>query len=259
MDQSFWQEHGDEISAAITILVAFFVAFVVDRFVIGRGARVAERIGDGGVSRTAQTRLRLVRRLVFVGILVIGVAVALSQFDQIKRLATAILASSAVLGLVVGLAARQSLGNMVAGMVLAIAQPIRIGDRVTFEESTGRVSDITLTYTYIDPGDGRMVVVPNESMVSGTIFNHSTGDRAAPITVNCWVPPWADIDRAEEVLKQIGADTVSIAEWTPDGIRIEVKVAADRDRTRVGDEEAALRDRSQKALQSAGVLAEPAA
>jgi small-conductance mechanosensitive channel len=258
-ERTFWQDHGDEVSAAITIAITFLIAFLVDRLVIGRGVSAAERFGEGGVSRAAHTRLRVVRRLVFVTILVIGIAVALSQFDQIKRLATAILASSAVLGLVVGLAARQSLGNMVAGITLAVSQPIRIGDRVTFEETTGRVADITLVYTYIDPGDGRLVVVPNESMVSGTVFNHSTGDRAAPITVNAWVPPDADLGRAEQALKGAGADTVTAVEWTTDGIRLEVKVAADRDRTRVGDEEAALRGRAHQALQHAGVLAEPSA
>jgi small-conductance mechanosensitive channel len=254
-EQSFWSDHGDEISAAITILIAIVIAFLVDRLVIARGTRVAERMADGGVSRAAQTRLRLVRRLTFLLILLIGVALALSQFPQIKRLATGILASSAVLGLVVGFAARQSLGNMVAGVVLAISQPIRIGDRITFEEVTGRVDDITLTYTYIDPGDGRLIVIPNERMVTGVIENHSTGDRAAPVTVSAWVPTDTDVDRAEQVLRDVGADTVHIAEWTPEGLRLEVKVATEYDRTRVGDEEAALRDRAQEALQGAGLLA----
>ena len=257
-EQSFWSDHGDEVSAAITILVTIVIAFLVDRLVIARGTRVAVAMADGGVSRAAHTRLRLVRRLVFLLILLIGVALALSQFPQIKRLATGILASSAVLGLVVGFAARQSLGNMVAGVVLAISQPIRIGDRISFEDVTGRVDDITLTYTYIDPGDGRLVVIPNESMVSGTVANHSTGDRAAPVTVSAWVPPDTDLDRAEQVLKGVGADTVHIAEWTPEGLRLEVKVATERDRTRVGDEEAALRDRAQEALQGAGLLAREA-
>ena len=257
-DQSFWHEHGDEISAAITIAIAFVIAFLVDRLVIARGTRVAVAMADGGVSRAATTRLRLVRRLVFVLILLIGVALALSQFPQIKRLATGILASSAVLGLVIGFAARQSLGNMVAGVVLAISQPIRIGDRVTFEDATGRVDDISLTYTYIDPGDGRLVVVPNESIVSGTIENHSTGDRSAPIVVSAWVEPTTDLSRAETTLKQAGADSVKLAEWTPDGLRLEVKVGTDRDRTRVGDEETALRERVQRALHDAGLLAREA-
>lgn len=251
---SFWHDHGDEISAAITLIVTFVVAFLVDRLVIGRGVRAAER-SETGVSRAAHTRLRVVRRLVFVSILVIGIALALSQFAQIKRLATGILASSAVLGLVVGLAARQTLGNMVAGVMLAVTQPIRIGDRITFEEVTGRVDDLTLSYTYIDPGDGDLVVIPNESIVSGTVYNHSTGDRGAPVTASAWVPPGTDVTRATEALKAgAGAGSVRVAEWTPDGIRLELRMSPDGERTRVGDEEAALRERAQRALQGAGLL-----
>ena len=256
-EQSFWQQHGDEISAAITLVVTVLVAFLVDRLVIARGTRVAARMRDSGVSRAAQTRLRVVRRLIFVAILVIGIALALSQFAQIKRLATGILASSAVLGLVIGLAARQTLGNMVAGVMLAVTQPIRIGDRVTFEEVTGRVDDLTLSYTYIDPGDGDLVVIPNESIVSGIVYNHSTGDRGAPITATAWLPPDADVDRAASVLKtSAGADLVRVAEWTPDGIRLEIRVTPEGDRTRAGDEEAVLRAQAQKALQGAGLLSE---
>ncbi|HET8592603.1 MAG TPA: mechanosensitive ion channel family protein [Solirubrobacterales bacterium] len=256
-ETSFWDDHGDEISAGITLLVTFLVAFLVDRLVIGRGVRAAER-SETGVSRTTQTRLRVVRRLVFVSILVIGTALALSQFAEIKRLATGILASSAVIGLVAGFAARQPLGNMAAGVMLAVTQPIRIGDRISFEDVTGRVDDLSLSYTYIDPGDGDLVVIPNERIVSGTVYNHSTGHRGAPIKASAWAPAGADIHRAVRVLKEeAGADAVRLAEWTPDGVRLEVLVTPEADRTRVGDEEAALRERAQRALQSAGLLGEP--
>ena len=151
MDESFWQQHGDLISALITMAVAIAIAFVVDRLVLARTGRVAGRVTDVRVSRAAQTRLRLVRRLVFVVILLIGAALALSNFDKIQRLATGILASSAVLGLVIGFAARQTIANMVAGILIAITQPIRIGDTVTIEGETGRVDDLTLSYTYSTP------------------------------------------------------------------------------------------------------------
>ena len=106
----------------------------------------------------------------------IGIAIALSQFDKLNKLATGILASSAVLGLVLGLAARQVLANPLAGILLAISQPIRIGDTVTIADETGRVDDLTLSYTFIDTGDGRLVIVPNEQVVTSVVVNRSTGD-----------------------------------------------------------------------------------
>jgi len=254
MDDSFWHNHGDLISALITMVVAIVVALVVDRFVIARAGHVAGRMTEVRVSRAAQTRLRLIRRLVFVVILLIGVALALSNFTKIQRLAAGILASSAVLGLVIGFAARQTIANMVAGILIAVTQPIRIGDTVTIEGETGRVDDLTLSYTYIDPGDGRLVVVPNEKVAGGVLFNHSTGDRTAPATVSVWVPPAVNLHEARTVLKPAGAAEVSIAEMTPEGIRLELKGARDRERTQVGDEESALRESAQRALREAGLL-----
>ena len=144
---SFWSENSNLISAVVTMAVAIAVAFAVDRLAIARAGHVAAKVGEGPLSRAAQTRLRLVRRLLFVTILVIGAALALSRFAQFERLATGILASSAVLGLVIGFAARQTLANLVAGILLAVTQPIRIGDTVTIGEDSGRVDDLTLSYT----------------------------------------------------------------------------------------------------------------
>jgi small-conductance mechanosensitive channel len=131
------------------------------------------------VSRSTRTRLRILRRLLFAAIIVVLAALALSQFTELKRLATGILASTAVIGLIVGFAAQHTIGNMVAGIQIAVSQPIRIGDRISFEETSGRVTDITLSYTYVDPGDGSAVVIPNQLLVEGVIHNLSTEDTQA--------------------------------------------------------------------------------
>jgi small conductance mechanosensitive channel len=131
------------------------------------------------VSRSTKTRLRLLRRLLFAVILVVLAMIALSQFTELKRLAGGILASTAVIGLIVGFAAQHTIGNLVAGVQIAVSQPFRIGDRITFEENEGRVTDITLSYTYIDPGDGSHFVIPNQLLVEGIVHNHSTEDTQA--------------------------------------------------------------------------------
>ncbi len=104
--------------------------------------------------------------------------IALGQFTDLERLATGVLASSAVIALIVGFAAQHTLGNMVAGVQIGVSQPFRIGDKVTFEETAGRVTDISLSYTYIDPGDGSSVVIPNQLLVDGIVHNHSTGETS---------------------------------------------------------------------------------
>jgi small-conductance mechanosensitive channel len=100
----------------------------------------------------------------------------LGQFTEFKRLATGVLASTAVLGLIVGFAAQHTIANMVAGIQIAVSQPIRIGDRIKFEDCEGRVTDITLSYTYLDPGDGSSIVIPNQLLTQGTVHNRSTAD-----------------------------------------------------------------------------------
>jgi small-conductance mechanosensitive channel len=131
------------------------------------------------VSRSTKTRLRVLRRLIVVVVLLVVAAIALSQFTDLRRLATGVLASTAVIGLIVGFAAQHTIANMVAGVQLAVTQPIKIGDRISFEEVSGRVTDLTLSYTYVDPGDGSAVVIPNQMLVDGIVHNHSTEDTQA--------------------------------------------------------------------------------
>jgi small-conductance mechanosensitive channel len=131
------------------------------------------------VSRSTRTRLRFLRRLVILIVFLVLVALALAQFTELKRLATGILASTAVLAAIVGFAAQHTIANMVAGVQIAISQPIRIGDRIAFEETSGRVTDITLSYTYVDPGDGTSVVIPNQLLVESVVHNLSTEDTQA--------------------------------------------------------------------------------
>ena len=255
MEEGFWDQ--DWVAAAITFGIALALAFVVDRFVIGRATRMAARVGDRravSVSRAAQTRLRLIRRLVFVIIILIGIFLALGEFTKLNRLATGLLASSAVIGIVLGLAARQILANPLAGILLSVSQPIRIGDLVTVADETGRVDDLTLSHTFIDTGDGRLVIVPNETVVTGVVVNRSTGDLTAPAMASVWVPPNADLERAREALAGLEPSQVEVAEMTPEGIRIEVRGPRRPGGTRAGGEEAALRERAQRALRRAGVL-----
>jgi small-conductance mechanosensitive channel len=251
---SFIETDSDLFGAVITVAVSIVIAYLVDRIVLARGGRLAGQVTDVGVSRAAATRLRVVRRLIFVTIVIVGIGLALSQFTKLERLATGLLASSAVLGIVLGLAARQVLANPLAGILLAVTQPIRIGDTITLEDVTGRVDDLTLSYTYIDTGDGRLMVVPNEKVVTNTVFNRSTGDQNAPVACSVWLPPGGDIEKARAALGPLEASEIETAEITPEGVRLVVHGPHGSARTSVSGEEAALRERAHQLLFSAGVL-----
>jgi small conductance mechanosensitive channel len=256
-DQSFWQAHGDEISAAITMIVAIGIAIAVDRLLIGRAMQGAMRISTEELSREARTRFRLIRRLLFLVIILIGVALALSQFTSIKRFATGVLASTAVLGIIIGFAGRQVIANLVSGVLIAITQPIRIGDLISIgDEVHGRVVDIALTYTRVDAGDGSLVVVPNEKVATDVVLNHSAGNAQAPVIVDVWLRPDADVDAAHSALEAGEVTSVQLVELTPEGARIRVKAAIDAGVDRQAHE-AELREKVQGALREAGLLRTP--
>jgi small-conductance mechanosensitive channel len=131
------------------------------------------------VSRSTRTRLTILRRLLLLAAFLVVAAIVLAQFTSLEKLAAGIFASTAVLGLIIGFAAQNTISNVIAGVLIAITQPIRIGDRISFEDREGRVTDITLSYTFIDPGDGSQVVVPNQLLVQGIVHNHSEADSKA--------------------------------------------------------------------------------
>ena len=222
MADSFVEEHAGELTAVATVVLALVVAQLVDRALLRRGRKLSEVVSGGTLSPVADTRLRLVRRLVFATIIVLGVALALAQFPSVKRVATGVLASSAVRGLVVGFAARQTLANGIAGILLAITQPIRVGDLVTFEDETGEVEDVRLTYTYIRCDDGRRVIVPNERLAQSPIENHTIVDPRVQVEVSVWLEPGADATRALELLSAEDGVEARVAEVDKEGIRLAV-------------------------------------
>jgi small-conductance mechanosensitive channel len=223
----FWTDHRDEITAAATVVFATALALAVDRALVRRGSKLAGLVRAGELSAVADTRLRLLRRLVFVGIIVIGVALALVQFAAVKRAAAGVLASSAVLGLIVGFAARQTLANLVAGILLAITQPIRIGDLVEFEGQTGVVEDVRLTYTYLRAEDNRRIIVPNERLASSTIENYTITDPRVEVEVLIGLPLEADPNRALEALSSLEDVGVEVSAVEKDGYQLLVRAHAE--------------------------------
>ena len=241
---SFWTDNRDWLLAIGTVLLALVLAQAVDR--------ALKRQVEDGLSAATGTRLRLVRRLVFATIIVLGIGLALAQFDGVRRVATGILASSAVLGLVVGFAARQTLANAIAGVLLAITQPIRLGDLVTFQEETGEVEDIRLTYTYLRLDDGRRFVIPNEQLAQSPLVNHTVVDPRVQVGVDVWLAPGADASRALELLGEEEDVEAAVAEVTAEGIRLRATTWAESPRER-GGVASRLRARSLHRLREDGL------
>jgi small-conductance mechanosensitive channel len=147
------------------------------------------------------TRYRVLRRTISVGIVVVGLFSALLVIPQVRAIAGGLLASSAVLGIIVGFASQRTLGNFVAGLLIAITQPVRLGDRVTYAGEQGVIEDIGLTYTFIRTSDDARLVVPNEKLASDTIRNSTIRSRKSFAEVTVQVPLSADLGAAVEGLQ----------------------------------------------------------
>jgi small-conductance mechanosensitive channel len=245
---------GPWVNAAASIVVALLVATAIDRVFRARAVRAAAV--RTGISRETSTRLRFVRRLIYAVILLIGVAVALSGFTGISHLAHSLLASGVIAAAVVGFAARQVLANFVAGIMLAVTQPVRVGDWVTIEGNYGEVEDVRLNFTVLKtPGDAR-IIVPNERL-AGDILRNDTlvADVSAP-DVSIWLAPQADVERALAVLAEETGKDATVAEVLPWGVRLAVGAdpVAPADR---GAREAELRRNCFVRLRAEGLLERP--
>jgi small conductance mechanosensitive channel len=251
--ESFTERYGNDITAVITLLVAFGLAVAVDRALRGRAARLATAVAGGELSPVASTRLRFLRRIAGAVIVLIGLALAIAQFTQLDRLASTVLASSAIAAAVIGFAARQVLANAIAGLVIAITQPVRIGDLVTFEDQTGTVEDISLTYTWLRMGSGARLIVPNERLAAGVLRNDSLGTATVALEVTVWIAPSADESKALEVLSAVeDAREARIADVTETGIAVLVAGPPVATADRLA-REAALRAAALRALREAGI------
>jgi small-conductance mechanosensitive channel len=252
-DQSFLDKYDNLFTAVGTLLAGALIVFFIDRFLVRRATKLASVVtGDKGLSRDAATRLRFARRAIEAVVVVIVVAIALSEFDSLDRVGHTLLASSAITAAVVGFAARQTLANAVAGILLAVAQPIRIGDLVTFEGETGTVEDVGLTYTWLRTGADARLLVPNERLAGGIIRNDSIRSPTVAIEVSVWTAPDADEARALEALRALEGVRARIAESTHEGLRILVMGAPAQPAERLA-READLRATALGALRTAGV------
>src|SRR5690348_14643225 len=129
--------HRLVVFGAVLLLTAL-LARLIDR-------RIARR----DLSSGAMTRYRVLRRSVTTAVLVVGILSALLVIPQVRAVAGGLLASSAVLGIIVGFASQRTLGNFVVGLLIAFTQPLRLGDSVTLEDNEGVVEEIGLIYTFV--------------------------------------------------------------------------------------------------------------
>src|SRR5881227_1992376 len=170
------------VVVGVVLFITIMVARLIDR-----------RIASRQLAPEAITRYRVARRSVTTAIVFVGLLSALLVIPQVRAVAGGLLASSAVLGIVVGFASQRTLGNFVAGLLIAFTQPLRLGDDVVVEDTPGVVEEIGLIYTFVRTEDGDRLVIPNEKLASDTIRNSTIRSREKVAEITIQVPLGRDV------------------------------------------------------------------
>jgi len=115
---------------------------------------------EDAVARKIHTQITVLRKLINFIIVILAVASMLMVFDKVRQLGASILASAGIMGVVLGFAAQKVLGNLIAGIQIALTQPIQLNDAVIVEGEWGWVEELTLTYAVVRLWDWRRLVLP---------------------------------------------------------------------------------------------------
>jgi small-conductance mechanosensitive channel len=148
------------LSLGIIALIAWLfvrTTDVLDDIVLSR-YRIDEK--DNLQARKIYTQLQVFKRIIIVVVSILALATMLLTFDKVRQLGTGILASAGIIGIILGLSAQRTIGTILAGLQIAITQPIRLDDVVIVENEWGRIEEITFTYVVVRIWDLRRLVLP---------------------------------------------------------------------------------------------------
>lgn len=176
------------ISAVLFIVAMTWVLINVAR---GIGDAIDLRhpidVADNLTARTIRTQTRVLMRTAVVIVFVLGASAVLMTFPSVKTVGASLLASAGVIGLAVGMAAKPVLGNLIAGMQIALTQPIRIDDVLIIEGEWGRVEEITGTYVVLRIWDRRRLIVPLQWFIEHPFQNWTRNSADIIGSVFWWV------------------------------------------------------------------------
>jgi small-conductance mechanosensitive channel len=192
-------------------------------------------VADNLLARKHITQINILRRAADFLIVMVTAGAALMTFESVRQFGVSLFASAGVAGLILGLAARPVLSNLIAGIQLALTQPIRIDDAVVVEGESGNVEEINSTYVVLRLWDWRRLIVPLNYFIEKP-FQNWTRDTSAQIgTVFLFLDYTAPVPRIREKLREILAASplwdgqvanVQVTECTDRALQVRILVSA---------------------------------
>jgi small-conductance mechanosensitive channel len=160
-------------------------------------------VADNLRARRIQTQAKVISGIVQGAIVLVGVALALMTIPGIRQIGATLLASAGVIGLVAGFAAKPVFGNLIAGLQLALAQPIRLDDVVIVQGEWGRIEEINATYVVVRIWDERRMVVPLQWFIENPFENWTRTTAQLLGTAFLWLDYRTPMDEVREALHRI--------------------------------------------------------
>lgn len=160
-------------------------------------------IADNLLARRIQTQTRVLSRVAMGGLLCLGLSAVLMTFPTVRQFGATLLASAGVLGIVAGIAAKPVFGNLIAGLQIALAQPIRLDDVVIVEGEWGRVEEITSTYVVVRIWDERRMVVPLVWFIENPFQNWTRSSAQLIGSVFLWLDYHTPMEALRTELKRV--------------------------------------------------------
>jgi small-conductance mechanosensitive channel len=183
------------VGLAVLVVLRIVLGIVFERAV----KRAAARKSPDHAARL-RTRLTVLRRVILAFVAAVVLWSVLEIFPATEQVARTLLASSAFIALVLGVAFSVPLGNIGAGVLLSLSQPARIGDRITVGDVTGTAEEITLIHTIVRTDQGLTAFVPNSQMITSTVVNRTLDDPRRLVAVRLPVAITAPVEEARRVL-----------------------------------------------------------
>jgi small-conductance mechanosensitive channel len=177
------------------------------------------------LARKVQTQLQLLHRIVFVVVVIVAFGIMLMTFPTIRSIGTSLLASAGLAGVIVGIAMRPTLASLVAGIQIALTQPIRLEDSVVVEGEWGWIEEIGTTQVVIRIWDLRRLVVPLSYFIEHPFQNWSRTNPDLLGTVFLWVDYTVSVEAVRQELRRILGTT---ANWKGNVCVLQVTDANDR-------------------------------
>ena len=190
---------------AILLFIVNGVEVLLDGL-IAPGEEVDLTVAEQAEARVLATRLNAARRVLVIVVFLIGVGIVLSSADLAGSLGLSLLASAGALTIILGFAARNLLGNIMASLQIALNQSARVGDRVLYKNELCHVERINMTYVQLRNWDSTRLIVPVEEFVSETFSNWTLQDPEMLRVIKLRLDSRADISALRRIFDQILVD-----------------------------------------------------